>query len=1414
MSKRSASDVNTSNKRRMGELFQLLSQHVDDIPDGMSWGQALDSLSTMPEGANVNEWLKSVKQDKNDGFDVQNNNKENGGNESIVSNNGVDPRLDDSNGTYMNNVSQNSDAEPDPRVNTQYGGEHSHDDNEAMISGAPDPRNEDEEDLMTNNEPQGQLVYSFNRQPQIQSYDKFKRKQYTQRIKFNHNLRDLNGFNDIEEEFSEAIADVCLPIFQKHSGEDFFTLIMSNEDLNKPIFIGNRKIENFDRHEPLSLISKIAQSNQTFYMSNFDITLYVTETLKGSGRKTKAPETTVQKSIRKRSVVSINNSDNSCGYRAIYVGIQWFAMGFNTSRLHNNQEWKRLIGQSYGDLPQRNGAQDLVAKINRQFNANLDYNQPLKANNFPVIQQYLNNIGPYKLMIIDASDDENIIYQSEDIITDNEIWLEYIILNKVGHYNFIKNINAYRNDTKVCNQCHTRHHVIDHKCTNCTLCGSNVKCDKVAIDQLIECDVCKKTFNGNICYDKHINNNICLERKQCQLCDVWYKVDKINKHQCNYLKCRNCGVKYNSWTQHNCMINPLNHDKLKKEDDKIKFIVCYDIESKCVCDNCWDVNSRQKSTNNCNTCGLGQQVFQNKSCVKSFFDYLISLSQTADSHNNAKVYVFAHNAKGYDSHFLLQELINSNYKKKQPELIMTGMKILKMVYYNIEFIDSLCLFQQPLASLPKSFGFESVVTKGYFPHLFNTEPTEEFIPTQYIGRIPDIKYFGIDHMSPSNADSCQKWHEEYIQSGQQWDFKHEIVKYCQNDVKILTMALMEFRKLFKDITGLDPITRKFTLAGVGLEYFRTQVLQENIIGVTPLEGYSNRRNKSISGNVWLDLKEYEINKKIAREVKLGNEFADGFCHETNTVYEYWGCYWHGCHVCFNGEIRNASRGVGRKSYDEVYDETIKKLSYYQRCGYNVVQIWGHQFKDLLESLPQNISDFVNNRQLVYKSLKKYKPINIREAFFDVTSLYPYVLSKRLFPIGHPSVLTDFINTSIDNYFGFIKCRVIPPKQLYIPILPVRYNGKLYFPLCKTCLESKSDDYCVHSDCERMLVGTWFSEELKCALNFGYKINLIIEVLNYEEKSSEIFSPYIKTFLKIKTEASGWPDNCVTEEQKNTFVSEFKEIEDVELDVNNMVKNSGLRTISKLMLNSLWGKLAQLSNQGQVKICSNYNDYYSLLTDAKYKITGEVHPNSEKLIVNYKLVDDILSKPGNTSVALAAMVTAYARLHLYSILHSIESEADGRVLYFDTDSVIFKHNASQNWSVPTVGNFLGQLTDEIEKDFGSEAYIKEFVSCGPKNYGYKVVLPNGNEINKLKVKGLAITEKAKHIVNYYTVVDIADKYSRGIYDSRQVPQQQFRCDKFHNINTAVFNKKYQAVSDKRIIVQSHDVYQTIPYGYCL
>ena len=51
-----------------------------------------------------------------------------------------------------------------------------------------------------------------------------------------------------------------------------------------------------------------------------------------------------------------------------------------------------------------------------------------------------------------------------------------------------------------------------------------------------------------------------------------------------------------------------------------------------------------------------------------------------------------------------------------------------------------------------------------------------------------------------------------------------------------------------------------------------------------------------------------------------NYLLDGWCEENQTIYEYHGCYWHGCNRCFKQESfdLNQRETFARRRSNEIY----------------------------------------------------------------------------------------------------------------------------------------------------------------------------------------------------------------------------------------------------------------------------------------------------------------------------------------------------------------------------------------------------------------------------------------------------------------------------------------------------------------
>ena len=112
--------------------------------------------------------------------------------------------------------------------------------------------------------------------------------------------------------------------------------------------------------------------------------------------------------------------------------------------------------------------------------------------------------------------------------------------------------------------------------------------------------------------------------------------------------------------------------------------------------------------------------------------------------------------------------------------------------------------------------------------------------------------------------------------------------------------------------------------------------------------------------------------------------------------------------------------------------------------------------------------------------------------------------------------------------------------------------------------------------------TWCMPQLEKAEEMGYVIQTIHEVWHFRETRVRLFEDYVNTWLKLKTEASGWSAWCDMEEKKQPHMTQFQEKEGIVLEYEKIAVIPGQWALAKLMLNSMWGKFGQQVNKMQVK----------------------------------------------------------------------------------------------------------------------------------------------------------------------------------------------------------------------------------------
>jgi hypothetical protein len=161
-----------------------------------------------------------------------------------------------------------------------------------------------------------------------------------------------------------------------------------------------------------------------------------------------------------------------------------------------------------------------------------------------------------------------------------------------------------------------------------------------------------------------------------------------------------------------------------------------------------------------------------------------------------------------------------------------------------------------------------------------------------------------------------------------------------------------------------------------------------------------------------------------------------------------------------------------------------------------------------------------------------------------------------------------------------------------------------------------------------------------------------------------------------------------------------------------------------------------------------------------------NPERDMMLINYTEKKEFVEDCPFGNVVLACFTTAHARLHLYQTLQPLGE----RVLYFDTDSIIYQHDPAQ--FNPTIVNSLGGWTYELEGD-----HITKYMSGGPKNYAYET---QGGK-SSCKVKGLTLNYRASQIVSPATL-------EKMLMGEEEVHVRYPR--------TVPLDKKYQIAYDKR------------------
>lgn len=259
-------------------------------------------------------------------------------------------------------------------------------------------------------------------------------------------------------------------------------------------------------------------------------------------------------------------------------------------------------------------------------------------------------------------------------------------------------------------------------------------------------------------------------------------------------------------------------------------------------------------------------------------------------------------------------------------------------------------------------------------------------------------------------------------------------------------------------------------------------------------------------------------------------------------------------------------------------------------------IYRSNFLDNKANIPIVLGKIYDKIKLAYTggSVDVYKPFGTNIYRYDVNSLYPSQMLKQDMPVGNPTYFEGDVYKYIDNPFGFFYCKITTPDNLNEPILQLRFKM---------------------NNCTRTIAplgeweGLYFSEEIKNAIKYGYKF----EVINgYIFERKNIFKDYVDYLYKIKSDSN---------------------------------KNSPMYIIAKLLLNGLYGRFGMSPEMSKhLIINSNELDKYIMSSDT-ITINDQQLLDNGKYLIAYENHEDDFSKILNISVPIASSITAYSRIHM-------------------------------------------------------------------------------------------------------------------------------------------------------------------------
>jgi hypothetical protein len=921
------------------------------------------------------------------------------------------------------------------------------------------------------------------------------------------------------------------------------------------------------------------------------------------------------------------------------------------------------------------------------------------------LRRYYDIYPDYRLVILTGLFNQPTIMvgsaylKNDDPKLDKTIYIYHDLLSQhfvtiTGITNFIRHFEGKFSSLKWCCDCCTCYNTQADKSCNCGL----KKGTTVSRNKILHCSDCGEAYYKNL-----TKPHICGQ-SSCKFCKLYYKLGEVSEHRCPlYLEPSKIEKVFVG--DENEYFNRSD----KKQSEKHQFeLWAWDLESHFVMVE--DSKGNPETTMHFPTDKFGHFVFENTELkieritklahlgnyiyaknvftgVEKEFTTLESFIEFATiTNNDGYNYMLAHNSSGYDSRLLFE--VASKFMNVPPEPIFKGTKFMQLKLKNAVFQDTLLHLKSSLKKLGESFKLKQ--TKGYFPHLFSSLEN-----LNYSGSIPDIKYFDLTFSCTDEKEynDFLKWHQEWTDSKQEWNFIDQRKLYCRNDV----VMLAEIMKLYH-YSIIDSL-KNYEYLTVSPWFFPTMAGHIHKLMIRHLHEGQNIAEKSVE-----ELQEYAQTTLCAIEPEEHYYAKTALRGGLTNIVKY--------------------RAEGTIHYVDIqssYPSVSMDIENLYPVGSPIIEI--HDSKCYPCVLGSCYPD-------MRKCRHTYKQKRIAESNFR----------QRKLKIKEIDQATNSIEEYCANFFGVITVDITPPKNLYHPLI-CPYNEKLKK---------------VIGTLEPIINETIPSCILQAAIKIGYKVTKIYRADRYKSNESIFRNGLLGDLYISKMRYAGALDEETYQRQKETFKTKFnidypeREIFEENKVRKELAKGPITAAWGKHAESLDHPKAVLYSADGK-----DGHDFYDLLLHNKTRLTNVRKIGGNVMFQTQENRSSKRPELHKAYLPLAVFVTAYGRLKLWEQLVKIDPpgtlKKDLRVIMYDTDSIIYLCKDTVCNRNPEThaeeGDCLGDWeTEKIEK---FNKGIIAFYAIGPKSY----TIICGNGTSSIKLKGASIKHAHSKMLNETTFRDL-------------------------------------------------------------